>query len=207
MSLETYFAFLVAAVVLIIIPGPTNMVVVSSALRYRFQRTIWTILGAAVSHTFFFCVASLGIATVLLASAKLFEIVKWIGVGYLIWLGIGQIRAKQNLLSAVEERVSGNAWSMFLRGFAVNTTNPKALIFYSSFFPPFINSTAPVGPQLVIMGITFVNLFLLIAIAHAYSAAKASEFFKNPRQLRKINQVSGTILLGAGALLAFTSRD
>lgn len=202
MTIESFLAFFTAATVLIIIPGPTNMVVVSSALQQGFKRSLWTVFGAAVSHTFFFSIALAGLTSVLLKSAVLFEWIRWIGVGYLLWLGIRQWT--QQALPSMEVRThsAASTWSLFLRGFAVNTTNPKALFFYAAFFPPFVDTSAPVIPQLILMGAVFVAIFIFVASVHGMLASRAQGMMKNTNHQRLVNRVSGSFLIGAGVLLA-----
>lgn len=202
MTCEAFFAFFAAAIVLIVIPGPTNMVVVSSALQHGFKRSIWTIVGAAVSHAFFFSIAFAGLATVLLTSAALFEWIRWVGVGYLIWLGIQHWTSRIDPVPGDISDPVVSAGSLFLRGFAVNTTNPKALVFYAAFFPPFVDPHAPVIPQLTLMGVVFVGIFVVVAAVHSFAAARARGLMRNPRYTRLVNWVSGSFLIGAGVLLA-----
>lgn len=207
MSIELYLSFVTAAVILIIIPGPTNMVVVSSSMKFGFKKSVWTVIGATASHTFFFAVTSLGIAAILLASAKVFELIKWIGVVYLIFHGIklwisGDV---QHETGKSESKTSASY--LFLQGFAVNTTNPKALIFYSAFFPPFVNPASPAMPQLLLMGFTFITIFMLTALFHGYIADRAQAFFYKPRQIILQNRIAGSLLIGAGLLLAVTKRN
>lgn len=206
MTLDIYLAFLVAATVLIIIPGPTNMVVVSSAMKAGFRQSLWTISGAAVSHAFFFSITSLGLATLLIASARFFEWLRWIGAGYLVWLGLRYWMASHVPREPRSARTAGRALSLFLQGFTVNTTNPKALVFYTAFFPPFINLRASVGPQLFLLGMTFVTIFISVAMAHAYGATRARELFRSPSLIRLQNRIAGSLLIGAGVFLALTYR-
>ncbi len=202
MTIETFLAFITAATVLIIIPGPTNMVVVSSALRCGFKRSLWTVLGAAVSHAVFFSITSAGLATVLLASASVFEWIRWIGVGYLIWLGIRQWTSSVSTMEEDGSQLVVSAWSLFLQGFAVNTTNPKALVFYAAFFPPFVNPNAPVVPQLILMALVFIIIFMILATTHSFAAAQARTLMTDPRHVKLTNRIAGSFLLGAGVLLA-----
>lgn len=207
MGAELYFAFVTAAIILIIIPGPTNMVIVSSAMKFGFKRSIWTMMGAALSHSLFFLITCLGVATLLLASAELFEFIRWVGVVYLIWLGVKLWMTKEVDFNGDKRQQAASPGSLFLQGFAVNTTNPKALIFYSAFFPPFVNPDAPVAPQLITMGITFVSIFILNALCHGYIANLARTFFQNPRRIMMQNWIAGTLLIGAGVLLAGAEKN
>lgn len=207
MPIETYLAFILASFVLIIVPGPTNMVVVSSSILYGFRRSLWTIAGAAVSHTLFFIVASAGLAAILMASAQVFIILKWFGVCYLIWLGLTQIFSKELQVGPAAGNNRESISSLFLRGITVNSTNPKALVFYSTFFPPFIDPNLNLLPQLLILGTTFVTIFIAVAAVHAWSAEKLGGIFRSGSKLSVVKKTSGAVLVGAGVLLASVSRE
>ena len=207
MPIETYLAFILASFVLIIVPGPTNMVVVSSSILHGFKRSLWTITGAAVSHTLFFIVASAGLAAILMASAQVFIILKWFGVCYLIWLGLTQIFSKELQVGAAAGNNRESISSLFLRGITVNSTNPKALVFYSTFFPPFIDPNLNLLPQLLILGTTFVTIFIAVAAVHAWSAEKLGGIFRSGSKLSVVKKTSGAVLVGAGVLLASVSRE
>ena len=199
---ETYLTFFVASALLIVAPGPSVLVVVSHALAWGERRSFFTILGIATSHTVFFAITAVGVAALLGAVASFFTWVKLAGAAYLIWLGVQQWRAHPEGAPASAPGGHRAAWSLFFQGFAVNTTNPKALIFYAAFFPPFLNPAAPVAVQLLIMGSTFVVLLIAISFAYAVAAARARQLFSSPRHARVQNRVTGSLLIGAGVGLA-----
>lgn len=207
MLIETYLAFILASFVLIIIPGPTNMVVVSSSILYGFRRSLWTVAGAALSHTLFFVIASAGLAAILMASAQVFIILKWFGVCYLVWLGLTQIFSNEARVGISDGHHRESTGSLFLRGITVNSTNPKALVFYSTFFPPFIDPNVSLLPQLLVLGTTFVTIFVTVAALHAWSAEKLGGVFRSDSKLGIVKKTSGAILVGAGALLATVNRE
>ena len=207
MLIETYLAFILASFVLIVIPGPTNMVVVSSSILYGFNRSLWTVAGAALSHTLFFVVASAGLVAILMASAQVFIVLKWFGVCYLVWLGLTQILSGESQVGITNSHHRESIGSLFLRGITVNSTNPKALVFYSTFFPPFINTNVNLLPQLLVLGTTFVTIFIAVAALHAWSAEKLGGIFRRGSKLGIVKKTSGAILVGAGVLLATVNRE
>ena len=207
MSIDLYLGFLSASILLIIAPGPTNMVIVSHCLKFGFRRSIWAILGAALSHTLFFLLTCLGIATILFASAQVFQVIRWMGVIYLIGWGIWLWRLPDEYPAIDHQQPHMSGRSMFLQGFAVNATNPKALVFYSAFFPPFIDPNNSIVPQLLLLGVTFVSLFIIIAALHGYVADRIRHRWVNSRWMRSPNRIAGSLLIGAGVLLAAVKRD
>ncbi len=202
MTFELYIAFVTTAVIIIVVPGPTNMVVVSNSMKFGFRKSLWTVLGAACSHSSFFCVTTLGLAAILLTSAHVLEVLKWFGAVYLVWMGVRLWMAKEAEDEIGDGRYMATARSLFTQGFLVNTTNPKALAFYAAFFPPFVNPSLPALPQLLMMGATFVAIFLIVAILHGLAADRVRAMFQTRRSQRVWNRMAGSFLIGAGLLLA-----
>lgn len=209
MTLETYIAFTAAAALLILVPGPSVMVVVSHSMNNGLKQSFFTILGVAFSHSIFFCITSLGLTTILLASAEIFVLMKWAGAVYLIWLGIKQFREKPEALKAKDAKMSASKRSnrsLFLQGFLVNMTNPKALIFYAVFFPPFLNPGSALAIQLVILGATFIAILIIISFIYAMIAYRTRVLFKSRRSIKIQNRVTGSLLISAGLILAGTKK-
>lgn len=200
MTIETFLAFLIAATAVIIIPGPTNLIIVSSAISSGLRHALWTIFGAAISHILLCTIATMGLATLLSLSAEVFEVVRWVGAAYMIWLGVTKWR-KASRQENLHLATSSSGCRFFFRGFLANSANPKALIFYGVFFPPFLTTEAPLQMQLLILSATFVLIFLIVALLHGLLAAKIGDFFQKPRQRLLLDRISGTILIGAGGIL------
>jgi homoserine/homoserine lactone efflux protein len=204
MTWNTYLAFIVAATVLIVMPGSTMMTVVSHAMQHGLRRSLFTIAGVSISHSMFFAITSLGVAALLMASAAVFQWIKWIGVLYLLWMGIRQWTSDPSLPEAQVDKPAADrsGWSLALQGFTVNTTNPNALVFYAAFFPPFLNPSVPAVPQLIVMGATFVSILVAVSFLYALIADRSRTLFNTPKQRQARNRISGSLLVGAGLLLA-----
>ena len=200
MHIEIYLAFVVASVLLILAPGPSNMVIVSHALGFGFRRSARTILGVAFSHALFFSIAAFGLDRFLMASATGFYWLKWIGAGYLIWIGIQQWRSKVPDRTSQVNASKRSNHSLFWQGFLVNSTNPKALVFYAVFFPPFLDTSLSVPTQLLVLGITFLLILIVISLFFAALASRTATFFGSRRKLQ--NRITGSVMVGAGAALA-----
>jgi len=201
-STETYIAFFLASALLIVVPGPSVLVVVAHAMTFGQRRSLYTILGIAMSHSLFFAVTAVGVAALLGQLEHVFPWVKLGGAAYLVWLGVRKWCTDPEAALAPAAPTPRSAGSLFLQGFAVNTTNPKALVFYAAFFPPFLDPSAPVAGQLLAMGGTFVALLIGISFGYALAAARARRWLGTPRRVRIQNRISGTLLIGAGLGLA-----
>ena len=199
-DLHTWIAFVAAAGALLIIPGPTILLVVSYALAQG-RKSAWaTVPGVAAGDFTGMALSLLGLGAVLAASAELFTVLKLAGAAYLVYLGIKVLRAPvpQTIEeSAPQER---STWRITAHAYAVTALNPKSIIFFIAFVPQFIDTARPFAPQVVILEATFVIMAGLNAALYGWLASKAREKLKNPRVQRAVNRTGGSALMGAGVL-------
>ncbi len=207
MTIEAWLAFTIAAGIMLMIPGPTILLVVGYALG-RGRGSGWATVPGVALGDFVAMTASLaGLGAILMTSATLFMVLKWLGAAYLIWLGVKLWRSAGSLgdIDPVESRE--DRLKMFGHSFAVTALNPKSIVFFIAFLPQFIDHTAPLLPQFVVMEITFLVLAVTNAAAFAVLAGMARDKIRQPSVLRAANRVGGSLLIGAGALVAVTSRN
>ena len=197
MTLETWLAFVAAAAVLLALPGPTVTLVVSYALGVG-RRAAWaTVAGVALGDFTAMTLSLLGLGAVLAASAALFTALKWLGAGYLIYLGVRVWRAAPTAeaLAVAEARPDR---AILGHAFAVTALNPKSILFFVAFVPQFVDPAAPTLPQLAVLELTFVAMAALNAALYAALAARARGLIRRPAVLRAVNRVGAGILIGAG---------
>lgn len=202
MQLETYATFVLAAAVLIVIPGPSCLLVVSRAIDRGRRGAAFVIAGEAAAHVLFVAGATAGLSTVLATAAGLAPYIRWAGAAYLVYLGIRQWRAATAL--EIDSTTVTSGRSLFFQGFAVTATNPKALIFFAAFFTPFVDPAGAVGPQFAILGVTFIIIFLIISALYALAAERSRRLLLEPRRARIRNRVTGALFVAAGIGLACT---
>jgi threonine/homoserine/homoserine lactone efflux protein len=196
-TFELWSAFVVAAAVLLAIPGPTVMLVIGFALSHG-RRSAWeTVPGVALGDLTSITLSLVGLGAVLSASAVVFTLVKWIGAAYLIYLGLRMWSANPDLKPA-RDRHSDARGAMFRQAWTVTTLNPKSIMFFVAFLPQFIVSGSPVVPQMVTLGGTFVVLAGLNAAFYAVLAGSIRSVARRPSVLKVVNRVGGSILIGAG---------
>ncbi|MEM1197762.1 MAG: LysE family translocator [Pseudomonadota bacterium] len=206
MSVEVWIAFVVASGVLLAVPGPTVMLVVSYALG-RGKQTAWATVPGVTLGDFTAMTASLmGAGAVLAASATLFTVLKLAGAAYLVWLGINLWRAKPELADLEQTSASSSNRAMFWNAYIVTALNPKSIVFFVAFVPQFVNPSQPVVPQFVILELTFLVLAALGAAIWAILAGHLRERFRRPETLRRVNSAGAGFLIGAGVLTAATQR-
>lgn len=197
MTFETWAAFAAATAVLLVIPGPTILLVVSYALGQGWRTALPTAAGVALGDFTAMTLSMLGVGALLATSATVFTVLKWAGAAYLVWLGVKLFRAGGTLdANPREDAVSslkmlGHAW-------LVTALNPKSLTFFVAFLPQFLDPKADFWTQMLIFEATFVTLAAANAFGYALIASRARAVVSSPRAIRAINRTGGTLLIGAG---------
>ena len=204
MTLELYLSYVLATLVVLAVPGPTILLVVSYALSQGRRAALSTVLGVGLGDTIAVTVSLAGLGAVMAASATAFTVLKWVGAAYLVWLGIRMWRTRPTL--ALTDQPDVSARRMTVHTTIVTALNPKGIAFFVAFLPHFLNPAAPALPQLVLLGSTFVVLAIINAALYAHFAAHLRSRITNPTTLLWANRAGGTMLLGAGLLTATLRR-
>jgi threonine/homoserine/homoserine lactone efflux protein len=197
MTFETWAAFAAASAVLLIIPGPTILLVVSYALGQGWRTALPMAVGVALGDFTAMTLSMLGIGALLMASATIFTVLKWIGAAYLVYLGIklfragGALDARPRTDAASAVKMMGHAW-------LVTALNPKSITFFVAFLPQFLDRSADFFTQMLIFEATFLVLAFLNAFGYAMVASRARNVVRNPRAISLFNKTGGTLLVGAG---------
>ena len=197
MTLETWLAFAAASAVLLVIPGPTILLVVSYALGQGWRTALPMAVGVALGDFTAMTLSMLGIGALLMASATLFTVLKWLGAAYLIWLGIKLFRAG-GTLGAEPRRDAASAAKMLAHAWLVTALNPKSITFFVAFLPQFLDRHADFWTQMAIFEATFLVLAFCNAFGYALVAARARSVFSSERAIRIFNRTGGSLLIGAG---------
>ena len=206
MSIEVWVAFVAASTILLIIPGPTVLLVVSYALGQGWRAALPMAVGVALGDFTAMTLSMLGVGALLAASAGLFTALKWIGAAYLIWLGVklfragGTLEAEPRTDRASAAKMMGHAW-------LVTALNPKSITFFVAFLPQFLNPELSFVTQMVIFEATFLVLAFGNAIGYAVIASRARRLAGNPQAISWFNRAGGTLLVGAGLATARTASN
>jgi threonine/homoserine/homoserine lactone efflux protein len=202
MALDHWLAFVAASAVLLAIPGPTVLLVISYALGHGRRSASSTVAGVALGDFTAMTASMLGLGALLATSAALFTVLKWVGAAYLVFLGIKLWRAPVAEAAVDAAAPIARPGRIFLHAYAVTALNPKSIVFFIAFLPQFLDGTRPVLPQMVIFEATFLALATLNALTYALLASAARRTIRKPRVQRTVNRTGGTLLIGAGALAA-----
>lgn len=198
MSFETWAAFAAASAILIVIPGPTVLLVVSYALGQGWRTALPMAAGVALGDVTSFAVSMAGLGALLATSATLFALLKAAGALYLVWLGVKLWRAGTTLDVAPRREGAGRA-KLFAHAWLVTALNPKGITFFVAFLPQFLDPAKDWLMQMTIFGATFVTLAFVNAAAYAVLAGRASHLVTNARAVLLLNRGGGAALMAAGA--------
>lgn len=203
MSLELYLAFIAASAVLILIPGPNVALIVANSVAYGPRHGLVTVAGTSAAMVVQLALTVMGLSGLLALMANWFEVLRWIGVAYLVYLGFAALRARPSDLTAVKP-AHIPARKMFTRGFLVSLTNPKTLLFYSAFLPQFVSPAGSAAAQLMVLAVTFLVVAIVLDSAWALLAGKARGLLGVDGRLR--NRITGVFFLSAAAGLALARK-
>jgi homoserine/homoserine lactone efflux protein len=194
-----YATFIAACVVLMLIPGPNVALIVANSVAYGTRYGLLTLAGTSSAMVPQLLLVGLGMAALLGNLGSWFEVLRWVGAAYLVFLGIRQWRAPPQDLARVAAQPR-SARRIYLRGLLVSLTNPKTLFFFGAFFPQFVASGRPAGPQIVVLSLTFLVVALLLDGVWAMAAGRLRPLLAANGRLR--NRITGGVLIGGGVGLA-----
>ncbi|MDR0279765.1 MAG: LysE family transporter [Paucimonas sp.] len=207
MSLETWLAFFAACWVISLSPGAGAIASMSCGLQYGFWRGYWNALGLQLGLILQIAIIAAGVGAVLAASATAFQVIKWFGVAYLVYLAVKQWRAlPADLSDDSAVRPIGKPLSLVFRGFLVNVSNPKALVFMLAVLPQFINPHEALLPQYLAITVTMISVDLLVMAGYTGLASKVLRLLRTPKQQRRMNRTFAGLFIGAATLLATIRR-
>lgn len=175
-------------------------------MRYGYRKSLWNILGLQAGILLLIVIVALGLGAVLTASVLAFNLIKWFGVAYLIWLGVQQWRAEAKPLEISAEK-SRSPKQLFAQGFLVNASNPKGIIFMLAVLPQFIDPHAPQFVQYAICTGTLFFTDTVVMSGYTLLAARVLSALRKPAHIRRLNLTFGGLFMGAGLLLAGFKRS
>ena len=201
MTWETYWLYLALIAAFFATPPDTSqLLIITNSIQHGIKRSALTIAGDLMANAMQMTAAAFGLAAIIATSAAAFQIIKWLGVAYLLWIGIQLFRSSSK--EAETQGVSNrSAFSLFRQGFITSSANPYAVIFFASLFPQFINPDFATLPQLAILGGTYLLVDGLILLLWGWFAVRAVHRIKRLTS-GLINKACGLLMIGAALLLA-----
>ena len=206
MDLSVWITYCIATIVLSVTPGPGVFSCISSGLHHGFRQGVWNGVGMQAANLLLMALVSLGLGALLIASETLFSVVKWVGVGYLVYLGIVTWRAPARGFEEDRDDDAHSSREVFMRGFWVNATNPKGIIFFAAILPQFIDVAKPQLAQYAILAATTLAVDLAVMMGYTALAARVFKVMRDPSHLRWVNRTLGGAFVAAGVALASFRR-
>jgi threonine/homoserine/homoserine lactone efflux protein len=203
--LAHFLAFAAASAVLLAIPGPTVLLVISYSLGHGRRLAPAIVAGVALGDFTAMTASMAGLGALLLASAAIFTVLKWIGAAYLVYLGIRLWRTPA-FATSTNEAADIAPRRAFAHAYAVTSLNPKGLLFFIAFVPQFLLPGKPLLPQILALETIFLVLATANAAAYAIMASAARQTIRRPTVQRLVNRTGGSLLIGAGLLAAAWRR-
>jgi len=205
MSIYLYSAFVLACIVLAITPGPNMALFIANATSHGTRAALLTVFGSVLGLSILVAAATLGMSSIMAFVADWFEIIRWVGVAYLVWLGVTRLRAAWESRGEIEIPVlPGGPRRWVSHGLVVSLSNPKVLLFLGAFFPQFIDPTAAIAPQLALLAVTFVAVITAVDTMLVCVVGSARSWLMGRR--RHLAEGFSGILLICGALWLATTR-
>ncbi|MGI9916745.1 LysE family translocator [Vibrio owensii] len=208
MQLDTWIYYTLAILVLTASPGPSSLLCLSKGVSSGFRHAFMTALGSLAAITIILTLSFTGLGVVIASSELVFNIIKWCGAAYLVWLGIQALRSKQTDFSqAKPEQASSDYLSAFTSGFIVGSSNPKAIVFFTALFPQFISPSASLFTQYIIFASTFVVFELSWLTFYCLLGVKTSDWLFAKGRAKLFNRLTGGVFISAGVALSTAHRS
>ena len=203
MTLDIWLAFCLASVALAVVPGPTVTVIIANSLRYGARAGLMNVAGTQAGALIWLVIAALGLQALIAVMGVWFDLLRYAGAAYLVWLGIKLLRSNGDMAVAVDRaRPSG---SFFLQGFVVILSNPKMLVLFGAMIPPFLSKGGNAAQETLILGLTFAVIAAVSDTLYALAAGQAGSWMTRSR-IRVVEIVSGALLTAGGAWMALRGR-
>lgn len=207
MEFSTWLTFFAASWAISISPGPGAIASMSAGLNHGFKYGYVTVIGLVLGIWSQLLIVGVGLGALVAASGTAFTVVKWLGVAYLVWLGIQQWRAPVRPMVALADSAEAvTQRQLILRAWMINVVNPKGTVFLLAVVPQFINLSQPLLPQYLVIGGTLAFTDMVVMAGYTALAAKVLGALKEPSHIRAMNRTFGSLFVLAGSLLAFFKR-
>jgi threonine/homoserine/homoserine lactone efflux protein len=202
-NFELFFAFLLITLVLVLVPGPIVTLVISTAATHGARAGLITVGGSTLGNALLVSAIALGLNVIIIYAAEIFELLRWVGAAYLIWLGVQAWRGADRAAAIVPPRGRVH----FRRGFTVAISNPKTIAFFTAFLPQFIDPHFTIGYQLTVMCSVAVLMAAITDAGWAIIAGAGRALFLKQVSTRWLSRLSGVVLIGGGVWLSLARRS
>lgn len=207
MTWQVWLAFLGAATVISVAPGPGAVQSMATGMTEGLRRGWWSVFGLEIGLMLQLVLVAAGVGAIVAASALAFTVVKWLGVAYLAYLAFRQWRtAPRDMRDQLGTSITSSRRALVARGFLVNATNPKGLVFFLAALPQFVVPAAPLLPQYLAIGLTMIVVDIVVMGFYTGLAGRLMNWLHNARQQTILNRVIAAMFAGAAVVLSLVRR-
>lgn len=207
MNTTLLISFIGTVLIIGVTPGPSVLLASANSMTYGVKKTTGTILGDLSANAIQIILSSLGLASIVISSGEIFSLIKWIGVGYLIYMGVMKIISKPKIGEFKKEGKDKSFLKLYSEGFFMSASNPKAIVFFAALFPLFIDQNLAFAPQVAILGITYLAIDGICLLVYAKFASRLKKYLEDQEKIHLQNRIIGTLLIFGGLMLATVKRS
>ncbi|BBP43789.1 LysE family translocator [Thiosulfativibrio zosterae] len=202
MDIEHFSIFFITTFLLVLVPGPSALTAAAQGASLQSSKAFIGVLGIASADLIFFGLSATGISALIVASSTLFSVIKWLGVAFLIYLGLSVLLSKASAIQFENKKIDARTGKLFRQGLVIQLANPKALMYFSALLPQFINPNEPLLMQLAVMALTLFLADCLVYSLYGYLGFHMARQKLKAWLIRLINRAAGLTLLFTGIKMA-----
>lgn len=209
MSFQFWMATAPILMLLSLGPGPNNFTAMYNGIRVGIFAALIAVIGRNLAFCILMGVSALGLGAVIVSSSFWFNVVKWMGVVYLLYIGIKTWLAAKDSLNTMEEsgvEVPSSHYFRMRQEFVIAISNPKAVLIFTAIFPQLLDLNEPVAPQFLVIGTTFVATEFIASFCYASGGRQLRKLIRSPKGMANLNRAMGGVFVAAGAFLAAASK-
>lgn len=206
MNLTLWISFIGTVLLIGVTPGPSVLLAAANSMNYGSKKSVGTILGDLSANTLQIILSAFGLATIVVSSGEIFGFIKWLGVGYLIYMGIKKITSKPKIGDFERKNNDKSFFKLYTEGFLMSASNPKAIVFFAALFPLFIDQNIAFTPQVIILGLTYLIIDGICLFTYVQFASKLKKSLEDKEKVHLQNKIIGSLLIFSGLMLSLIRR-
>ncbi|GAA4276207.1 LysE family translocator [Aquimarina mytili] len=207
MNTTLWISFIGTVLVIGITPGPSVLLASANSMNHGAKKTLGTILGDLSANSIQIVLSSLGLASIVISSGEIFGLIKWAGVGYLLYMGVIKIITAPKIGKFKKNNTKKGFLKLYSEGFLMSASNPKAIVFFAALFPLFIDQNLAFAPQVVVLGITYLVIDGICLLLYVNFASRLKKYLEDREKVHLQNRIIGALLIFSGFMLSMVNRS